>query len=108
MGAYELAPDRDLDGDMQIDHDEVVAGSDPYAGADYWSVAGISVMSPVSVTFDSVLGRLYAIDHNDARISIPQIWVEFTNGIAGTGSPITIPDPDEVETRNYRVRVTLE
>jgi hypothetical protein len=47
-----------------------------------------------SLAFDSVAGRVYAVDRNDHVATGPQIWTEFTKNIPGTN-------------RNYRVWVGL-
>jgi hypothetical protein len=61
----------------------------------------VSVVSPVTITFDSAAGRIYALLPN------PQVWIEFMNNIPGTGSPIEITDSSEAANRNYRVLVQL-
>jgi hypothetical protein len=109
MGAYEYqgSPQGDYDGDGIGNGDEGVAGTGFANSNDVFEVSGVSVMNPASISFDSVTGRVYAVDRNDALIPEPQVWTEFTNNIPGTGSPIMIDDPDDVTNRNYRVRVML-
>ena len=89
------------------DDDELVAGSDPHDDMDVWDIDVITRMSPTSIGFDSVTGRLYSVEHNTDMAAIPQVWTEFTHNIPGTGSPLSIIDPDNAPNRNYRVRVSL-
>lgn len=107
MGAYEYqgADITDSDTDGSFDADELIAGTNPSDATSFWKVDG--PMSASSVSFNSVTGRLYAVDRNDALLAVPQIWIEFTNNIPGTGNPIAITDPLPGTNRSYRVRVQL-
>ncbi len=59
----------------------------------------------MEITFDSVSGRVYAVEYNEALTSDPQTWTELTSGIPGDGSPLTIIDPDGSTNRKYPARV---
>lgn len=97
----------DTDGDAQSAIEEYTAGTQANDSNSFFRVDAIHVMSPPEVRIDTVVGRLYAVDFNDALSPDPQSWIEFTNNIAGTGSALTVIDADEVARRNYRVRVRL-
>jgi parallel beta-helix repeat protein len=109
VGAYEYqgAGQGDYDGDGMGNGDEGIAGTGFADSNDVFEVSGVSVMSPATISFGSELGRLYAVDRNDALVPNPQIWTEFTNNIAGTGGQLIINDPLPGTNRNYRVRVKL-
>jgi predicted outer membrane repeat protein len=106
MGAYEFqgSPQGDYDGDGIGNGDERVAGTD---FTDEHDVFGVADVTSGGITFDSVTGRVYAVEFNENLLVVPQVWTEFTNGIPGTGSAIMIHDPDDATNRNYRVRVKL-
>jgi len=107
MGAYEFqdSPPGDFDGDGMATTDERIAGSDPLNADDTWGVD--AVIGPASLSFNTLSNRLYAVDRNDKLLAVPQLWIEFTNNIPGTGGPLVITDPLPGTNRNYRVRVGL-
>jgi hypothetical protein len=109
MGAHEYhgPGSGDYDGDGMDNGDEGIAGTDFADSNSYFMVSGVSVMSPASITFDSEIGRVYAADRDDALLPEPQLWIEFTNNIAGTGGAIMINDTNDATNRNYRVRVMM-
>ena len=105
---YQGVVNPNFDNDSMSNEEEFIAGSDMMDSNSIWKIGGVSVMSPASILFDTVTGRDYAIDYNDALVPNPQVWTEFTNGIPGTGGAISIDDPDDATNRNYRVRVKLQ
>jgi len=110
LGAYEYqgAGQGDYDGDGIGNGDEGIAGTGFTDSNDVFAVSGVIVMSPATISFDSELGRVYAVDRNDALVPSPQVWTEFTNNVAGTGGALVINDLLPGTNRNYRVRVKLQ
>lgn len=108
-GAYEYQGivNPNFDHDNMLNDEEFIAGTDMMDSNSVWEIEGFRIMSPASLTFRSVVGRVYACDYSEDLAVIPQVWTEFTNDIPGTGASIMIADPEEATNRNFRVRVRL-
>jgi hypothetical protein len=87
--------------------DESFAGTDFTDDSDLLEIIAFDLQSTNSVLFSTVSGRQYSIEFNDDLTADPQIWSIETTGIPGTGNPVSImiDVPEEVDHRNYRVRV---
>lgn len=107
MGAYEYqgSPQGDFDGDGMGNGDERVAGTDFADSNAVFSVSSIAGSGGTSIQFDSVTGRVYAVEYNEDLMAAPQVWIELTNGVSGTGKPIEIMDPSGADQRTFRVNV---
>jgi len=107
MGAYEYqlgSSQADYDGDGMGNGDEGVAGTDVSDSNSVWKIYDVEFVNPtIKMTFDTITNREYSIDRKDILSADP--WTELTNGIQGTGGPITIMDPEGVTNRVYRGRV---
>lgn len=79
MGAYEYTANVvDSDGDGFIDHDELVAGTNPADTSSYFRVASVLQVSGIpAFTFNSVSGRVYTIETRDNLLAPPD-WAPAT------------------------------
>jgi hypothetical protein len=97
---------KDSDGDGTPDDYEYLDGTDPNNPA---SLLRITATGPSNadwtVTFPSVLNKLYRLERRDNLLS--NIWLTVTNNVLGTGNPIQIVDPGAAAQprRFYRVRL---
>lgn len=99
--------DRDLDGMRNLD--EYVAGTDPTNGASLLMVSGVELGDGkgATLTFDSVIGRLYGGKYKDSLFE--SAWQALTPGdVAGTGGQVGISDTNMPSARFYRLGVRLQ
>jgi len=96
----------DTDLDTFINIDEYIAGTNPTNAASYFEFNNITA-SGVSrgLEFDTVTGRLYQVLWTTNLIG--QTWNNSSNGIVGSGSPITITDTNSGD-RIFQVRTRLD
>jgi len=90
------------DGDLLINGDEYIAGTDPQDAA-----SGFYAQLPPSgqgVAFDSVVGRVYSVEATDDLLS--GAWSVSTNGWKGSGSLLEYDDVRETN-RFYRIKVQM-
>ncbi|WP_136082932.1 hypothetical protein [Pontiella desulfatans] len=96
----------DSDGDGFDNSAEYVCGTDPHDDQDFISTIGLpETGAGFKVSFDSKSNRLYAVE---ATEDLQSVWIDFTNGIPGTGGPIEIIDADGTTNRFYRIKVQLD
>jgi hypothetical protein len=106
LGAFEFAhPQADTDGDRMLDPAELMAGTDP---TDMRSVLRATVrllaaQGPVAVSWPSVLGRMYCVEH---ATDLPPGagWQMLSNNIPANGGVIEVQDAlPSSSNRLYRV-----
>lgn len=95
----------DLDGDGANNGQEYIAGTNPNDASDYLRFSSITAGDQVcELQFATRPGRTYAVEFTTS-LTVP-IWNTLVGGIQGTGSVISITDP-QTTTRYYRLRVAL-
>lgn len=97
----------DPDGDGAYNLHEYIANTNPTDGADYLRFAHAFVSNQLChLEFSSRASRTYTIEaKND--LNATSNWTVLTNGLIGTGSPITISVPQTATAHYYRLRVSL-
>ncbi len=101
-----VTPQADPDGDGMTNSAEFTAGTDPRNPKSRFTVTAVSVESGCcSLSFPTILGRVYAVEHSDSLTS----WSALTSGLPGTGGTVAFNDPSAVGNahRFYRVSVQL-
>lgn len=96
----------DPDGDGFDNSAEFVCGTDPFDENDFLYTTGVpDIGNGFKVSFDSRLGRLYAVE---ASTNLMAGWIDLTNNIPGTGALVEIIDGSSPTNRFYRIRVGAE
>ncbi|MBA4388115.1 MAG: hypothetical protein C0404_09050 [Verrucomicrobia bacterium] len=99
--------DRDLDGMRNLE--EYIAGTDPTNSASLLFISGVETTGGegLTLTFDSVLGRLYTGLVSDNLAS--GNWTTIQPGnVIGTGGSMQVSDTNAVSPRFLRVKVRLQ
>jgi hypothetical protein len=109
---------EDADGDNSTNYEEFVAGTDPRDPASVFAITNIerheSSSMTVSITWNSVEGKYYAVYYSDDEYGSSMDWTVAEDMIiaSGTGEntwtdngTMTTPDPQEVSERYYKVEV---
>ncbi len=96
----------DPDGDGFTAEQEYLAGTAEHDAASYFRLDGAASGTARSVTFSTATGRLYAVEWS-ADLPAANGWGVLTNGVPGTGAPVTVEDPAAPPPlrRHYRVGV---
>ena len=107
MGAYEYMGNAvDSDGDGYVDHEELIAGTQPTNSASYFRVDSVLQVSGVpAFTFNSVSGRVYTIETRDHLLALPD-WAPVV-GFTSTVDAVLTSLPGVTSTRFARVTVRL-
>jgi len=105
---YQGAGQGDYDGDGMGNGDENVAGTSFLDAGDFFSIGELTYTGMDVIGFDSVTGRVYAVDRADDLLGAVD-WFEFTNGIPGTGGlmDIVLDRAAGATSRFFRLRVEL-
>jgi hypothetical protein len=95
--------DTDLDGFINID--EYIAGTNPTNGLSYFEFNNITPSGVArSLEFETVTGRVYQVLWTTSLFN--QVWLNSTNGIIGSGSPVSVTDTNEGD-RFFQIRTRL-
>jgi subtilisin family serine protease len=92
----------DTDGDGMIDYHEFLAGTDHRSAADVLRITGIQSNL---ISFASITNKLYNLQR--ANIITSTNWSNIVTNIPGTGSILTVADPDGFTAmqRFYRIQL---
>ena len=107
MGTTTNAPGGDWDGDGFPNYSEWVASTDPSASGSYIGWENKMVISPntVALTFQSIVGRTYAIEGLDGLLTGTNAW-QHLETIVSTNDPMTWVDANAwPDIRNYRIKI---
>lgn len=94
----------DADGDGLRNFEEYIAGTDPGDPASCLRLVPAGGPAGPGASFLSRTSRTYAVEYRD-RLLPAGAWVDLTNGLSGTGEPISVTDTNAGDQRFYRVRV---
>ena len=97
----------DTDGDGYLDSQEILAGTSPTNGSDFFRVQSLAKSTgAVGVSFNTVSARTYKVFYSE---QLTGSWLEI-HSVAGGTSPYTFTDTDPVRTARpkgfYKVSVT--
>jgi hypothetical protein len=112
IGAFEfVSPTADTDRDGSTDRDELIAGTSPINGAEYFHVKNVAreggTGTGLVISWDGVLGRLYSVETTTNLLSSWAAVPGYLN-VPGTGQTMsytTSPSGDVM--RFYRIDVCL-
>jgi hypothetical protein len=107
MGAYEYMGNAvDSDADGYVDHEELIAGTQPTNSASYFRVDSVLQVSGVpAFMFNSVSGRVYTIETRDSLLALPD-WAPATVYTSLVDFSLTAL-PGVTSSRFSRVKVSM-
>jgi len=107
MGAYEYPGNAvDSDGDGYVDHEELIAGTQPTNSGSYFRVDSVLQASGVpAFMFNAVSGRVYTIETRDNLLALPD-WAPATVYTSLVDFSLTAL-PGVTTSRFARVQVSL-
>jgi hypothetical protein len=102
-GAVALV-DFDIDGVITLD--EYIAGTDPTDSNDFFAAEAImTVGANREIRFPTRSGREYQVVWSTNLVGVQQ-WFNITNGVPGTGAPVTVVDTSTAA-RAYQIRTKI-
>jgi hypothetical protein len=93
---------EDSDGDGMTNGEEYVAGTDPQDPTSYLRVDSIAVDGTVTIEFQAVSNKTYAVDYSDQLgAALWQRLVDVPAAVSNRTVLVTDPDPPETSTERF-------
>ena len=101
-------PGDDTDGDLTINEDEIIAGTDPNDILEFPQViTTLNVDEEVQLTIPAKAGRLYDVEYTeDIGVASP-VWQMFQSDVVGIDGDLIIPLPAPPGNAIYRYTVRM-